>query len=90
MNCPYCTKEMESGYLLSPRQIWYSKSDCVFGMGLGVINRDEITLDSKFWDGASVKAFYCQDCKKIIVNLDDNERVKYYPKRTNKNEDIEP
>ena len=70
MNCPYCNKEMEKGIIESKSPpIWTKRQK------LTIFKRkDEIVL-SNFMSTEYSAAYYCADCKKIIVDL--NEIVSY-------------
>ena len=69
MKCLYCGKEMEQGYIKSPSQIFWSKDK-----DLGPQGESSVKLSGKFWhgffNGFSVKSYYCPDCKKIITSIE--------------------
>jgi hypothetical protein len=66
MKCPYCTNEMEEGYIPSDRYSlkWISKKE---KSKFPLLNK-RIKLNSLL-EESSVDAFYCSTCEKIIINL---------------------
>ncbi|WP_313130634.1 PF20097 family protein [Anaerocolumna sp.] len=69
MKCPYCTNEMEEGYIPSDRYSlkWISKKE---KSKLPFLNK-RIKLNS-LSEEPSVDAFYCSTCEKIIIDLKNN------------------
>lgn len=67
MKCPYCSNEMEEGYIPSDRYSlkWVSYNE---KSQLPFFNK-RIKLHS-ILEEMSVDAFYCNSCKKIIIDLD--------------------
>lgn len=69
MNCPYCNKEMESGFLKTSHHVSWGKEK---ELGL---NQDDILLTKNnletFFKGQFIKSHYCSDCKKILVSLEE-------------------
>ncbi len=69
MNCPYCSKEMASGFLKSSHFIYWGEDK-----SLGFLPNDlkltkfnfESMLNRNF-----VESHYCSNCNKIIVSLGD-------------------
>jgi hypothetical protein len=71
MNCPYCQKEMEAGYICtnggrSRRSEWLPLTKKPF-LGMVVLGGG-IKLGSKDDPWLRIKAFNCTQCKKIIVD----------------------
>ena len=62
MNCPYCNKEMEKGYIQSRD-----------GLGWNAKKRIVSALSGTFADqdlGKAVVAFRCKECKKMVIDFD--------------------
>lgn len=68
MQCPFCGEEMERGYLKSSQRIHWGKEQ-----KLGFIP-DDIHLTKNFWqgffEGNFVEAYYCKQCKKMIISCE--------------------
>ena len=65
MNCPYCDKEMEKGYI--------DQTDFRFPLEWYPANREPGLLASKKRNvrlsyGGNVKAYRCKDCGKIVID----------------------
>lgn len=70
MNCPYCNNEMKKGVIdAKSRPIWTTRNKTTI-----LKRKDEIALNN-FMDTDFSAAYYCESCKKIIVDL--NETVSY-------------
>ena len=69
MKCPYCNKELERGFLKTSHHVHWGKEK-----ELG-FNPDDILLTKNnvqtFIKGQFIDSYYCNDCKKIIVSLED-------------------
>ena len=67
MNCPYCNKKMELGYIdetdLFHRLEWYPANR---DSGFFKSNKRNVRLS---YDGC-IKAYRCESCKKIIIDED--------------------
>lgn len=66
MNCPYCSAEMSSGYIKSPREIFWDTSPKV--KLLPAQNGLKLTEPDN-WDVYYKQAFYCPACRKILIDL---------------------
>ena len=69
MKCPYCSKEMESGFIKSSHHMHWGKEK-----ELGFLPNDLKLTKNSFegmLDGKFVESYYCSDCKKIIVSFED-------------------
>ena len=71
MNCPYCGKDMEKGYIKSSRRLFWSR-----GGELETVDENDLKLSKGFlkslkgfFVGFSVESEYCKDCKKIIMEV---------------------
>lgn len=70
MNCPYCNKEMEKGFIQSPHEINWSPKK--YFCNSSDIHSDMIVLgESNFIKGSSTIAYCCRFCKKIIIDYDE-------------------
>ena len=70
MNCPYCNKEMKKGVIeAKSRPIWTTRNKFTIFK-----RNDEIAL-SNFSDTEYSAAYYCENCRKIVIDL--NETVSY-------------
>ena len=62
MNCPYCNREMELGYIDETRFIpleWYpAKREMIFSVIVSKKRNVRLTY------GGTVKAYRCENCKK--------------------------
>ena len=69
MICPYCNREMERGIIEAKSQpIWTKRQK------ISIFKRkDEIALSNVMSTEYSA-AYYCENCRKIIVDL--NEQIK--------------
>lgn len=66
MKCPYCNQEMENGFVQSARDIfWGEKKHKLFFTP----NEKEVKLAIGGLNGCIINAYYCRDCKKIIIDL---------------------
>ena len=66
MNCPYCNKEMEKGYIDQPDfrfpLEWYpAKRETILSVIVSKKRNVRLTYDG------NVQAYRCGDCKKIII-----------------------
>lgn len=69
MNCPYCQREMESGWVQAPQgMVWSSKQlDITFSAG----SKDDLWLGQRrdFLSPTHMAAFLCRPCKLILARL---------------------
>ena len=70
MNCPYCGKEMESAYIQSFQQIYLNRGRKPRFNAAGDLSSRSLSRFS-LTKAPFVKASYCEDCGKIIVDLKD-------------------
>ena len=66
MKCPWCEREMTDGFINSSRKVVFSQKpndDFFFLAG-----RESINLTQHNWTRPSAKAYYCENCKKVIVD----------------------
>lgn len=66
MMCPYCGKQMKNGYIQSAREIfWSTQKKKLFFKAMG---REDKPLASFGWNGSSAIAFYCDNCRKVVID----------------------
>ena len=66
MKCPWREKEMTEGFIISTRQVLFSKQqndDFFFIKG-----KDDINLTQFNWTHPAAKAYHCENCKKVVVD----------------------
>lgn len=70
MICPYCKRELQSGYIKSTHHlVWSTDKD------LGFVNEEsgDIRLTYTYWkgllNGFSVESHLCPDCKIVITPI---------------------
>lgn len=75
MNCPYCEREMEQGYLKSFRHMVWSHSPRMPLIScpgtIPIVEDDDVEVGKAAaggWNGFRVQASYCPGCKKIIID----------------------
>ena len=73
MICPYCGKEMTEAYVQSAQQLYLNKGKKPRAFASGDLS--SISL-SKFslTKAPFVRASYCADCRKIIIDLEEEPR----------------
>ena len=84
MICPYCGKEMNEAYVQSAQQLYLNKGrkPRAFASGdLSSISLSKFSLTKAPY----VKANYCADCRKIIIDLDkESTEKKLFRKNSHK------
>ena len=71
MNCPYCSKEMKKGEIVTTSRAipyWLEEGDKRRVEDV-VTGRSLLPVKSSFM-GRSIESYYCPDCKKVIFNAD--------------------
>ncbi|MBQ7492721.1 MAG: hypothetical protein IJT76_09105 [Clostridia bacterium] len=63
MNCPYCKKEMRPGWIQSRDALGWSEKKRAVPALAGLLAEVELL--------SATKAFYCPDCRKIVIDRDD-------------------
>ena len=68
MNCPYCNKEMELGYIQCRDGVtWTPKKQLV--AALSFLGKGSISLENGAADNSStVYAYKCGTCKKVVID----------------------
>jgi len=75
MTCPYCNKEMESGYIMTNEQklAWTPQAHPPHWASnffrLAVPANSIQIGEHSLWHGSRTSASYCPDCKKIIIDM---------------------
>lgn len=65
MNCPFCGKEMERGFLQTGNKIIWAKKQHSVSL---VAKEGEVALGNAIFGGIALDAFICKDCKKVVVD----------------------
>ena len=66
--CPYCQKQMKSGYVQSSHQIYFNEGKRrVFASG---DLKSKCISQFSLMKAPAVKAYCCEDCKKIVLDLE--------------------
>ena len=70
MECPYCGKEMRCGVIQSQHEInWKPKNPNLLASASSAFDKEAIVLSEfSFLKGSCVRAYCCDDCRKIIIN----------------------
>ena len=70
MNCPYCSKEMDIGYIKSSHYIHWGKERAL-GYYPEDLKFNKKQFLSGFFEGFFVKAYRCEACRKILIAEDE-------------------
>lgn len=73
MLCPYCNKDMIDGNISCDGRsgLLFSKGDKRMPFGEMIDGTGRLTAaKQKLWTGIVVKAQFCKDCRKIIIDTD--------------------
>lgn len=72
MKCPYCQKEMKKGALYSQsfEMAWFPEGKRPPKLGAWSANGISVGGKSMWRTGMAV-AYYCADCKKIMIDMDE-------------------
>ena len=69
MNCPFCNKDIKKGFLKSSHHMHWGEAQA-----LGFLPNDlkltRFSLEG-ILKGNFVESYYCSECKKIIVSVED-------------------
>ena len=70
MKCPYCNKEMILGHIQCRDGIFWSEKKRKTS-AFPPLDKSAINLGgSPFFGNASVEAYQCSECKKVIIDYD--------------------
>ena len=69
MKCPYCGEEMHPGRISSPHVLaWTPDEDTFWDLTPWSRSKNSVLLrKADFLGNASVPAFYCPPCKKVVI-----------------------
>lgn len=73
MNCPYCGKEMRLGQICAGNLLtWTPDGEHARGGTRWAKSPNSIVL-AKYYllTQAAVDAYYCEECKKIVIDVED-------------------
>lgn len=68
MDCPFCGKEMRAGSIPSGSHMAWIEDGAVGESG------QEVALNG--WFGGQMRAFFCPDCRQIILPVPETESMK--------------
>ncbi len=76
MNCPYCNKEMEKGYISDSRRyrmLWLPEGTNFFlNTKKSITKHNGIILCELPWlEWEAPVAYACKECKKVIIEYED-------------------
>ena len=70
--CPWCGKDMEQGFLMSGRGVfWYRGTPNIKTSLFGAPNEDTIRVDTEGFLNTYHTAWYCPACKKMTIDASD-------------------
>ncbi len=74
MKCPYCNKEMESGFIQCRDGVtWTPKKQLI--PALSVLGKGSLSLANGAADNPNtVYAFKCAECKKVVIDYSSKEQ----------------
>ena len=69
MKCPNCEREMRKGYLKNTDQPvqWIPENSKPSIWKTGVADGAVVLSEESFWKGYRADAYYCANCKMVIV-----------------------
>lgn len=68
INCPYCKKEMEAGYIQCRDGLWWANKKRPVS-ALPSLSKSSVKLGTGgFFDSGTVTAYLCRACKKIVIH----------------------
>ena len=74
MNCPYCGKEMEKGFILDGNHIrWYPEGMDVFGFCPEEDGAVRLNATGGVMTAAKAESWYCPDCRMVITPVPEIE-----------------
>lgn len=80
MECPYCKKEMIKGHIQTRGEVikWLpANKNSQFLATRWEVKKNEMKLGKySYFTGGDVDAYFCNDCKKIIIDVVIEENVK--------------
>lgn len=76
MKCSCCNREMVSGVVQSARQIFFTTKEHKFWLVPDTACGEEVLLSSHNWTRPTCTAYHCPDCKKVVIDYNDEEYTK--------------
>ena len=74
MNCPYCGKEMEKGYIHSRDcVVWRTKKSVL--PALGILAADAVDLGTSDAAGHFVVVYRCAGCRKFLIDTENGNHT---------------
>lgn len=74
--CPYCNQKLRRGYIKSRGEVlaWSPnpKQKSIFSSRWHTEKEDIVLSDFHMFSGCKVSTLMCENCKKIIIDLNDN------------------
>lgn len=74
MKCPCCGNDMEKGFVKSSYSIFWGKDKGLLSFD-DDIKLTKVSFDT-FVKGNFIESFYCYNCQKIIISLEQNHKPK--------------
>ena len=69
IKCPYCDKEMISGYVQGGREVFFTETKHKW---LFSHSKEEILLTYNNMTAPTCTAYHCAECKKVIIDYEEN------------------
>lgn len=66
MNCPFCRKPMQEGFLHSTHRMFFSLQNRTHSVLIRP-QEDDLVLTGK-WTAGAVAAQFCPDCQQLVVS----------------------
>ncbi|MDD3187779.1 MAG: PF20097 family protein [Bacilli bacterium] len=70
MKCIKCGKEMEKGYLSSPKHIMWTKEKCKYSCHAFEDGDNVKILPISMFKIQSVESYICKDCHVVVTNYE--------------------
>lgn len=67
MKCPYCNKDMKSGYVQAGQQVFFTEKKHTWSFWL---NESDTSLSRNNMLMPTCTAYHCPDCKKVIIDYE--------------------
>lgn len=68
MNCPFCGRDMDWGFVQSRRMIIYTDKEKHDGLSFLVPGKDDIRLTPASSAPPTCAAFHCPACRKVLID----------------------
>lgn len=76
VQCPYCKRDMKKGFVEGDGRndlIWVEESEKRNFLDNMLRKKCVMLAKRGIWVKSSIEAYYCEDCKKVIIDVTDNE-----------------